>query len=227
MMLKPLFNLIYPKICYACGDAIQGKREHICISCVANLSFLKIQDFENNPIQQLFWGRVHFEKATAFAKFENNGRLQNLLHALKYKGVKEVGTTLGELAALDIGTTNFFDDIDVILPVPIHKKKRKKRGYNQSQYIADGIRNITELPIDSSSIRKEVHTESQTRKQRYERFKNTTKTFTLLNKDKLKDQHILLIDDVVTTGSTLEACASVLLKIRNVKLSLLTIAATY
>ncbi len=226
-MLKALFNLIYPKICYACGEAISGGMSNVCISCRAELAFLSIREFENNPIQQLFWGRVNFEKATAFTKFEKNGKVQKLLYALKYKGIKEVGITLGELAALEIGTSNFFNDIDVIVPVPIHAKKKKKRGYNQSHYIAEGIQNITEIPVNLKSIKKELNTASQTRKGRFERFENVSNTFTLLNTSQLKGKHILLIDDVVTTGSTLEACANVLQKIEGVKLSLLTISATY
>jgi len=226
-MLKALFNLIYPKICYACGEAIGGEISNVCIICRAELAFLNIREFENNPIQQLFWGRVTFEKATAFTKFEKNGKVQKLLHALKYKGIKEVGITLGELAALEIGTTAFFNDIDVLIPVPIHAKKKKIRGYNQSRYIAEGIRNITEIPVNITSIKKELNTASQTKKGRFERFENVSNTFTLLHPSELKGKHILLIDDVVTTGSTLEACANVLQKIEGVKLSLLTIAATY
>ena len=226
-MLKALFNLIYPKICYACGEAISGKISNFCISCRGELAFLNIRDFENNPIQQLFWGRVTFEKATAFAKFEKNGKIQKLLHSLKYKGIKEVGVTLGELAALEHRDTDFFNDIDIVVPVPIHAKKQKKRGYNQSHYIAEGIENVTELPVDLTSIKKELNTESQTRKGRFERFENVSNTFTLVNTEQLKGKHILLVDDVITTGSTLEACANVLQKIEGVKLSLLTISATY
>lgn len=226
-MLKQLFNLIYPKICYACGDSIVGKIDNICLSCRVQINKLHIREFQNNPIQQLFWGRVDFEKAIAFSRFEKNGKIQHLLHALKYKGIKEVGVTLGELAALDIGASSFFDDIDVILPIPLHKKKLKKRGYNQSHFIAEGIRNITELPTDLSSVIKETNTASQTKKKRFERFKNVDGTFKLINNNELQHKHILLVDDVVTTGATLEACANELLKIEGVKLSLLTIAATY
>lgn len=125
-MLKAVFNLIYPKVCYSYGEATRGKIKNVCISCRANLAFLNITDFTNNPIQQLFWGRVTFEKATAFAKFEKNGTLQKLLHSLKYKGVKEVGVTLGELAALEIQSSGFFNGIDVLVPVPIHAKNKRK-----------------------------------------------------------------------------------------------------
>jgi ComF family protein len=226
-MFRALFNLIYPKICYACGEAINGELQDICVTCRSELAYLNIREFQNNPIQQLFWGRVEFEKATAFTKFEKKGKMQHLLHALKYKGIKDVGITLGELAALEIGTTDFFNDIDVIIPVPIHAKKQKTRGYNQSHYIAQGIQNITEIAIDFDSIVKEQHTSSQTRKRRFERYENVTNTFNLLNKNKLKGKHILLVDDVVTTGSTLEACATQLQKIEGLKLSLLTISVSY
>ena len=166
-------------------------------------------------------------KSNRLRKFEKNGTLQKLLHSLKYTGVKDVGVTLGELAALEIESSGFFNGIDVLIPVPIHAKKQKKRGYNQSHYIAEGIMNITTLPINLTSIKKELNTASQTRKKRFERFENVSNTFTSLNTEDLTGKHILLVDDVVTTGSTLEACANVLKEIEGVKLSLLTISATY
>ena len=181
-----------------------------------------------NLIEKIFWGRLDLIKATSFLKFEKNGKIQQLLHALKYKGVYQVGTTLGSMAARELETTELFNDIDLLVPVPIHKIKKEKRGYNQSHYIADGISAVTGIEVDKTSIVKYVNTKSQTRKTRFERFENTENTFSIKSNKKLKNKHILLVDDVLTTGSTIEACGNTLQKnVEGVQLSLLTIAFTY
>lgn len=226
-MFESLFNLIFPKICYACGDVINGSIQHICLSCRADLPKINVQDFTNNKIQHLFWGRLELKKANAYLKFEQEGKTQRLLHALKYKGIKEVGNTLGELAAIELKDSNFFNKIDVLLPIPIHYIKTKKRGYNQSHFIAEGISNITKIPVDVKSIIKEVNTKSQTKKNRFQRFENVNETFKVLHKEPLEGKHVLLIDDVVTTGATIEACGNALRNINGIQLSLLTIASTY
>lgn len=202
------------------------KLENICMPCRGDLARLNILDFESNLIQQIFWGRVELIQATAFLFFEKNGKIQKLLHYLKYKSIKEIGTTLGEMAALELSSTPFFESIDLIIPVPIHKLKKQKRGYNQSNYIAKGISNITELLVDDTNAIKNLNTSSQTKKNRYERYKNVTNTFSILRKNDLKNKHILIVDDVVTTGATIEAFANELTKIEGVQLSLLTIAFT-
>ncbi len=137
-----------------------------------------------------------------------------------------MGVTLGELVSLEYSNTGFFDEIDLLLPIPIHKVKKLKRGYNQSECIANGISNITNIPIDTSSIVKSVNTKSQTRRNRFERYKNVTDTFLLKNEHHLIDKHVLLIDDVLTTGATVEACGNLLRNIKGIRLSLLTIAYT-
>lgn len=226
-MLEPLFNLFFPKVCYACGDAINGAVQHICLSCRGDLAKMNVQDFTNNKIQHLFSGRLELEKANAYLKFEQHGKTQHLLHVLKYKGVKEVGITLGELAATELIEGGFFEGIDVLLPIPIHRVKAKKRGYNQSHFIAEGISNITEIPVDITSLIKNTNTKSQTKKNRFERFENVSRTFEILQPKQLEDRHVLLIDDVVTTGATIEACGNTLRNINGIQLSLLTIACTY
>ncbi|MBL4710868.1 MAG: ComF family protein [Flavobacteriales bacterium] len=188
---------------------------------------MNIQDFTNNKIQHLFWGRLELKKASAYLKFEQHGKTQHLLHALKYKGIKEVGITLGELAAIELMEGNFFAEIDVLLPIPIHRIKTKKRGFNQSHFIAKGISNITEITIDVASMIKNINTKSQTKKNRFERFENVSQTFEIVNSKQLEHKHVLLIDDVVTTGATIEACGNTLRNINGIQLSLLTIASTY
>jgi len=223
-MLKAFVNLLFPKVCFACGLAIQGKLEHICLSCRSDLTRANFQPNKENLIEQIFWGRLELERANSHLKFEKKSKVQHLLHALKYQGKKELGKTLGELAALEIKDTRFFEDIDLIIPVPIHKIKQQKRGYNQSHLIADGISSIVNIPIDLKSIIKKENTSSQTKKSRFKRFENVTNTFNIKNENTLSNKHLLVVDDVVTTGSTIEALGSQLKKIEGVRLSLLTIA---
>lgn len=226
-MLGPFLNLLFPPICFACGCVINGKIKHICIQCRNELSKTSLLSTKENPVEKLLWGRTMFTQATSYLKFEQNGKIQHLLHSLKYKGIKAIGHTLGELSALEISKTGFFDSIDVIVPVPIHKKKKRKRGYNQSLCIAEGIASVTGIPIDSKSLVKNYNTKSQTKKTRYQRFENVNHSFGLRDNQQLAHKHILLVDDVITTGATIEACSSQLKALKEVQLSLLTIACTY
>ena len=174
----------------------------------------------------MFWGRLPLERATSFLQFQKSGKVQRLIHHFKYKGVKEIGYTLGQMAAFELKEKGFFEGIDSIVPIPIHKLKLKKRGYNQSYFIAEGISDAIQIKIDLELITKEIHTESQTKKSRFKRWQNVDSSFKL-NMERIPEyrgKHILLVDDVLTTGSTLEACGSQLLQIPGVKLSLLTMA---
>ncbi len=226
-MLNSLIDLFFPKICYACGDSIESSVKEVCVNCRHQLPRVHVHLYKENPIDKIFWGRIKLEKSTAFIRFQKGGKIQNVLHALKYKGIKSVGITLGEMAALEIQESGFFEDIDLMVPIPIHHIKRKKRGYNQSELIANGISNITEMEVNSVVLKKVLNTQSQTRKKRIERWENVNSTFRISDKESLKNKHILMIDDVVTTGATIEAVANELNKLPGVKLSLLTIACTF
>jgi ComF family protein len=200
--------------------------KHICLQCRHALPRTEAYERAENPIQKMFWGRLPLERATSFLQFQKSGKVQRLIHQFKYKGVKEIGNTLGEMAAYELDEKGFFEGIDCIVPVPIHKLKLKKRGYNQSHFIADGLAKALEIPADFDLIAKGVHTESQTRKSRFKRWQNVDTSFKL-QLDKVSNytgKHILIVDDVLTTGSTLEACGNELLQIPEVKLSLLTMA---
>lgn len=225
-MIGSVFQLFYPKICFACGKPMNKTFKHICLQCRHALPRTEAYERAENPIHKLFWGRLPLERATAFLQFQKSGKVQRLIHQFKYKGVKEIGNTLGEMAGYELNETGFFEGIDCIVPVPIHKLKLKKRGYNQSHFIAEGIAEALEIPADFDLIAKEINTESQTRKSRFKRWQNVDASFKL-QPDKIPDyraKHILMVDDVLTTGSTLEACGNQLLQIPEVKLSLLTMA---
>jgi len=225
-MLNEVVSLLFPKTCDACGLAMNKQLEQICTACRMNLPQTNAHLSKNNPFEKLFWGRIELNKATAFFKFESKGGVQRLIHNLKYEGVKEIGHTLGKFSAQHLNQSSFFDSIDAIVPIPIHEKKEKVRGYNQSHFIADGISEILDIPAIKNAVKKEIHTESQTRKSRYNRWKNVKTTFKVTDSDVLKNKHLLLVDDVVTTGSTVEACGIELLKVEGVQLSFLAMAGT-
>ncbi len=222
-MLSSLVNLIYPLTCSACDRVLLQNEYLICTVCLYHLPGTGFTKMIDNPVARLFWGRVRLTYATSMYYFYKGGKLQNMIHKLKYKGQFEIGVLLGTLLGRELNDS-FFRMVDVVIPVPMHKQKMKKRGYNQSELIASGISRQMKKPLDVLSCIKTVKNETQTNKSRFERWQNVEGIFTITDKDKLKYNHILLVDDVVTTGSTLEACAHELLKIEGVKVSIATVA---
>jgi ComF family protein len=222
-MIPSLISLIYPLTCSACDRVLMENEYLICTSCRFQLpctGFTKILD---NPVARLFWGRVRLNYATAIYYFHKEGKLQNMIHKLKYKGQYEIGILLGRLMGQELNNS-IFRTVDIIIPLPMHKQKIKKRGYNQSEWIAYGISTEMKKPLDAHSCNKLVKTETQTNKTRFERWQNVKGIFTVNNEERFRSSHILLVDDVVTTGATLEACANEFLKINGVTVSIATVA---
>ena len=176
-----------------------------------------------NPVSQLFWGRTKLEYATGFFTFSKGSKYQTMMHKFKYHGNKEIGYVLGKSFGNQL-RNSVFNQIDVIIPVPLHKSKLKKRGYNQSEWIAKGLSESLHKPLDVKSFIRSVATETQTRKSRFERWRNVENIFKITKENNLRGKHVLLVDDVVTTGSTLEACANAILKIKDTKVSIATLA---
>jgi ComF family protein len=176
-----------------------------------------------NQVEQLFWGRVKVEKATALFFYRKGSRYQQLLYSLKYKGNAEIGIELGKLFGADLNTVNYFGEIDYIVPVPLHPKKERKRGYNQSLMIAKGLEALINKPIVTGNLVRKHYSETQTRKGRFERWENVSELFQLENPEQFESKHILLIDDVITTGSTIEACATAILQSKDAKVSVAAI----
>jgi len=196
----------------------------MCLLCESRLPTTDYIKDPENPVARIFWGRVELEGASSLFRFEKGSKYQALLHGLKYKGEKKIGTFLGRMLGAEIlGTA--FGKTDFIIPVPLHRKKEKSRGYNQSELIAKGISIVTGITVLNTLIYRQVNTSSQTQKGRFERWKNMENVFALSDfSDTYQDQSFLLVDDVVTTGSTLEACASCLKTIQGSKVYILTIA---
>lgn len=224
-MFNDFLSLIFPQVCYACGRSLLKKENCICLHCFYNLPKTDFHLKKDNPVTKLFWGRTNVQSAASLYEFNEGGKVQNLIHHLKYKGKKEIGLSLGRYYGHLLKTSSMFSCINVIVPVPLHKKTLKKRGYNQSEYFAKGIGEAMEIEIIDNVLIKTATSSSQTKKSRFNRWKNVQDIFTLSSPEKLKGKHILLVDDVVTTGSTIDACTQQLLSITDVKVSAVTIAA--
>ena len=225
-IFKDFFDLFYPKTCANCTTKLLQNEYVICTICRHDLPLTNFNSFTDNKVAKMFYGRVTIEKAYALLFFRKKGITQKLIHDLKYKGNEEIGILFGNWLGAFLAENNQFSNIDVIVPVPIHYKRRKKRGYNQVTKFGKRLSHHLKKPfIEGVLIRKDA-TKTQTFKSRFERFSNQETQFLLTNKTFFKNKHILIIDDVVTTGATLEACAIALFKTEKIKISILTIAYT-
>jgi ComF family protein len=196
----------------------------VCLHCIGDFPKTNFHLQKDNPVEQLFWGRTEVFRASAGYFFTKEGSLQKLLHQLKYKGIKEIGTYLGEIYGLEIKNTDWIKNADGFIPVPLHRKKFKIRGYNQSLMIAEGLSSSTGIPFYAHKLQRKKHSASQTRKGRYERYENVKEVFVAPKPEFFKDKHWVLVDDVITTGSTLEACAEALKQCGCASVSVVTIA---
>lgn len=223
-MLSDFFALIYPRLCVACYGNLSAKEELLCLTCQYQLPQTRFTNTKNNPLSKLFWGRAEIEAATAYYYFNSGSKVQQLIHQLKYKGRKEIGVYMGEKFGKELKNAPLFKNIDVIIPVPLHLKKIKIRGYNQSEYFVIGLGKSMDKIVSTNVLYRTQLSSTQTKKSRYERWENVENIFALQRAEGIKGKHILLVDDVITTGSTIEACANTLLKIEGVKVSVAAIA---
>lgn len=220
--LNSLLDLIFPKLCVCCDGVLMEGEHNICLTCLYTLPRVVDKDYTNNKVMDLFLGRVRLEKATAWFHFEKESKVQNILHHIKYKDKNKFAQQIGEVMASEM--KDFFADIDAIVPVPLHPKKERMRGYNQSVEIAKGVQKVVGLPIFSQLLERTRFSETQTHKNKEDRWQNTQGLFSLEANQGFEGKHILLIDDVLTTGSTAIACLKCLEQIPNVRLSFLSLA---
>jgi ComF family protein len=217
-------SLLFPRLCYACGNHLLRNEKLICTECFVMMPRTNYHLDENNPVAQLFWGRCKIEKATAFSFYNRGSRIRNLIHNLKYKGIREIGYELGRIYGTVLHNSGFTEGIDLIIPVPLHPSKKRQRGFNQSDIISSGLSEATGLTVDTKILERKVITGTQTRRSRYERWANVEGIFNVTDTNKITGKHILLVDDVITTGSTLESCVNELLKTEGVKVSVAALA---
>lgn len=222
--ISDLKELFFPRYCKVCRQRLMKSEQHLCLGCLLELPRTHYERNPDNLLMQHFMEWSEVVRATAYFYYHKEGKYSSLIHHLKYHDHPEVGTYLGRLAANELKASGFFDGIDLIVPVPLSKKKFRKRGYNQCDYIARGISEITTTPMCTDCIERTIDTDTQTHKDRMERWRNTEGIFHVTKLEELKGKHLLLIDDVATTGATLHACISTLLTIPCVRVSVFALA---
>lgn len=216
-------DLISPRYCPICGNRLNSTEEEVCGKCLMMLPYIPIKDFYDNPTARLFWAKIPVERAHSYIRYHNEWDSHRLLMFLKYNHRPDIGRWMGRLMARDLHSMGFFEDMDCIAAVPLHWKRQMKRGYNQSIELARGVADITGLPLVRRQIVRLRNNSTQTRKSMEERIENVESLFHV--KSRLPYHHILLIDDVLTTGATLTACAKAILQHNpEMKVSILTLA---
>lgn len=223
-IFEALAQSIFPRNCASCNNPFRGQEEILCLTCLAHLPYSKTWLQKENMVYQKLYGRFAFENACSFLFFTKSGISQQLIHQFKYKSRKDIPEYLGKLFGDALMESNWIKEIDYLISVPIHKQKRNIRGYNQSEIIANGMGESLQIPILRDVLIKYKHTSSQTKKTHQERIENVKDVFEIKNKNILVGKHILLIDDVLTTGATIESCATTILKIKETKISIATLA---
>ena len=219
-----LLDLISPRLCVVCGNRLAVTEETLCSKCYLHLPRTDFnRNLYENVMAKLFWGQIAIEKATALFYYEPHAETANILYELKYKNHPEIGEVMGRMMAKELMGSGMFDDIDAIVPVPLARKRERERGYNQSQELAKGVSEVAGLPIYNKVVRRTKFVGSQTKRGRWERNENVEQVFELVDGESISGKHLLLIDDVVTTGATIIACSKELQKASHVKISVLAL----
>ncbi len=221
-ILNDIINLLYPEYCLACNKPLNSHEKLLCAECFFEMPFTNNHKLQENEMTDIFVGRIQINAACALFYYHPGSKYHKLLHDLKYNNKPEIGVELGKLLGVNILESEFFNDIDYIVPVPLHPKKRKIRGYNQSMCIAEGMSEVLQIEADDNTLKRIINTQTQTKKSRIDRWQNVDNIFKLTS-DKFNGKHILLVDDVITTGSTLESCALTLQE-KDAKISIATLA---
>ncbi len=226
--IKSIFDsvigLIYPDYCPGCGTPLSSGEHYICTKCISDLPFTYFNNSRKNIVSELLWGRIkQLERTYSLCYFAKKSNLYKLIHNLKYEHKPEIGVELGIYLGNELQKTNM-TDFDTIIPVPLHLKKEKIRGYNQSEKIAEGIASVMNKSIDSKSVIRIIYTETQTKKNKDERWENVKNIFVVKKPENLKNKHILIVDDVITTGATIESMSNQMSKIQGIKISVASIA---
>lgn len=223
-LIKDFVGLLFPEVCHICGNSLFKNEMTVCSRCFLHLPETHFHNDPDNPVARVFWGRVPLQAATAMHYYRKGGSAQQLIHKLKYKGYQDIGIFLGNLLGTILKDHETFGSIESIVPVPLHKKKIKLRGFNQSECIARGIQEVMKTEIDTFSVSRSISSETQTKKSRYTRWENVSEIFVLNPDHQLANKHILVLDDVITTGSTMEACLNTLIGVEGIKLSVAAVA---
>ncbi|MBU2940837.1 ComF family protein [Lacinutrix sp. C3R15] len=223
-MFQSIIDLFFPKVCYACYVHLQDYEQYVCTSCRHSLPVTNYHFNANNAVEKVFYGREKVEQATALLRFEKKSIVQQLIHNLKYRGYEEIGVFLGQWLGNELKEIAAYNEIDIVIPVPLHKKKLKKRGYNQVAKFGQEIAKALQADYNDASLIKITNTTSQVTKKRFARWQTNYELFALQNASLIENKHVLIVDDIITTGATLESCIQILNKAKNVKISIATMA---
>ncbi|MEO6524719.1 MAG: phosphoribosyltransferase family protein [Mucilaginibacter sp.] len=222
--LHDFIALIFPELCQACGGSLVSGEDVICMNCVYDMPYTNFHQQPDNVVARQLWGRIELQNVYVLLYFSKGGKVQNMMHQFKYKNMPRIGNRLGEIAGKQLSITDRFKNIDYIIPVPLHPRKLKQRGYNQSAQFAEGLAVKMNADVELGNLIRLKHTDTQTKKSRFSRYENMKDVFGVLYPERLAGKHVLLVDDIITTGSTLEACGLVLLEIPGLTLSVGAIA---
>jgi ComF family protein len=225
-LTRSLLHLFFPHCCVGCGNDVLDHEQLLCLSCISHLPVTNFHVYTGNPVENIFRGRLPLVSATSYCYFTKDSLLQHLLHQFKYKDHQEIGHWFGRRMGESFMAASRFTWPDALVPVPLFAARERRRGYNQASILCDGIAAVTGLPVWKDIVYRTALTQTQTRKNRIERWQNIEGRFALRNPAAIRGRHLLLVDDVVTTGATLEACGQVLLAAGNVQLSIATLAFT-
>jgi len=217
-------GLLFPNLCMGCSNVLSKNENILCFICENSLPKTNFHLETENIIFKRLYGRILIENATALFYFDKGNTVQRLMHLLKYSNKKEIGKYLGSMLGKDLLDSELYKNISSVIPIPLHEKKLKIRGYNQAEYFALGIAEAMKINAVTNVLQRIENTETQTGKNRFERWENVKDAFVFKNESTIENHHVLLVDDVVTTGATLEACAQHLMTIPNVSVSIVTIA---
>lgn len=225
--LNILMDLIAPRPCIICNWRLDEDEQFLCTACNAMLPRTGFAaQPEDNEMARLFFGRIPIEHGAALFYYRPQSKTSHLIHKLKYEHQPEIGVVLGRMTAREFDKEGFFEDIDLIIPVPITRDRFRQRGYNQASLIAQGVHEVTGIPVCETAVARESFLSSQTDKHRLERMDNVENAFRALDTAVCEGRHILLVDDVVTTGATIVSCAQEIVRHANVRISVLTLAFT-
>jgi len=224
--LNDFSHLLYPHNCEGCGTDVLNDDAILCTKCLFDLPETNFTNTKNNPVEKIFYGRLNIIAATAAYYFTKNSLLQHLMIQLKYRNNKDIGFFLGKQLGYQLQESERFNDVDVLVPLPLNPKKEKKRGYNQAMIICEGIASVWQKPVLKNALIRTQFTETQTQQDRIHRWQNMQHVFAMADKNSLQGKHVLLVDDVITTGATLEACGNTIVNIPNTQLSIATLAWT-
>ena len=219
-----LWKLFFPQCCLVCGKTLLEGEEYLCFHCLSNMPRTHLYLHKDNEMEKELWGKFPIERASAYLYYSKGGDVKKLLTDLKYRGNADLGCFLGRCMTREMLSSGFFQGVDGIIPVPLHPRKQKIRGYNQSIMLANGISSVTNIPVWNDLLVRTQYTQTQTRKGSYERWLNVKDMFECTSPERLRGKHVLLVDDVFTTGATLVACADAFRQIPDLRFSVLTLA---